>query len=485
MSRSPRTIRASVIGAMAVLAIAFGVAGAQATAGAPHFARPSVPTPKPYVFPTVAQKTLTNGLHIVVLERHDLPLVVVRTVLQGGPLADPVGKEGTFGLMRMLINEGTSTRNPARLGAEFADMGSVVNDSGFVTTTANFDSSLVVLADLLRHPAFLASSVERARASRVDLAVRGKTSGNPVTSRVMASVLYGADHPFARFESEQSLAAITREDIEALHASWVRPPNVTILVVGDVTPAVAFAAAERWLGDWPRGTGGGMADLHVSSGPFAPPPTAIYLVDVPSPTTYIRIAGLSATRTSPDLPALGVLNAIYGELSGSRLFKELREKRKLSYSTRSGFTWRASPIPSTLQATVASVPNGQADSAIMALMGELRGIAGANPPTADEFDFGKQNRIATLPLQLETHEEMAGVLSDIVQQNLPFDFITGYVAGLRTVTPAQVIAAAARDIDPAHTAIIVVGDARVLEAKLRASNIAPVYVVDDRGTRIR
>jgi zinc protease len=476
----------AALGVATLLGAGRAVAGAQGAAPSlPHLARPVVPPSKAYVFPAVTEKTFANGLRVVVLERHDLPLVVVRTVLSGGPLADPSGKEGTFGLLRMLLNDATTNRPAATLGAEFADLGSVVNDSGFVTTTANVDSSLAVLADLLRHPAFAPASLERARAQRVDLATRGKLAGNPVTSRVMASVLYGASHPYARFESEQSLAAITRDDIVALHASWVRPPNVTLLMVGDVTPASAFARAERWFGDWPRGTGSTLADLHLSTGPFAPPATAIYLVDAPSPTTYIRMAGLSATRTSPDLAALDVLNAIYGELSGSRLFKELREKRKLTYSTRSSFLWRPSPMPSTLVTTVASVPNGQADSAVMSLIGELRGIAGARPPSADEFDFGKQNRIQSLPLQLETHERMAGLLSEIVQQNLPYDFITRYAAGLQTVTPGQLTAVAARDIDPAHTAIIVVGDAKVLEPKLRAANIAPVYIVDDRGVRIR
>jgi zinc protease len=487
MSPSPRRYLTVGLASAVVAVIAARTADAQGV----NQPRPTVVAAKPFVFPAVVRRTLSNGLQLVIIERHDLPLVVVRTVFAGGPnagvaLADPVGKEGAFNLFRQMVNEGTPARTVDSLATRFAVMGSAVNDSGFITTPANVDSSLAILRDLLWKPALPAAALDRFRATRVRTAQLGRADGNQISIRTIASVLYAPGHPFTRIETEPSLTAITRDDIVALHSAWVRPPNLTLVIVGDVFPDAFTARAERILGAWPRGTGPTAESLRLPAGPFGRAPTAIYLAEGGAgPTSFIRIAGVVPPRDSRDVPALDVANAIYGSLSGGRLFRELRGRLGLAYGSSSAFAWRPLPSPSMLSATLSAIATPSADSAIAGVMRELRGIAAEKPPTLEEFEFGKTNRIASMPLQFETQQALAARLVELLYQNVPLDFFTRYQEGLSRVTMDDVRAAAKAHIDPGHTAIVVVGPVAVLEPKLRAANIAPVYVVDAMGNRIR
>jgi zinc protease len=483
---SPRRRLMGGLAAAVVAALATRTVAAQGVSQA----RPTVAAAKPFVFPAVVRRTLSNGLQLVIIERHDLPLVVVRVVIAGAPYAgvargDPPGKDGAFGILKQMLNEGTPVRTLDSLAARYAVMGSAVTDSGFNTTTTNVDTSLAILRDLLWKPALPAAAFARFRTARIQSAQTVRTAGNPVTTRVLASVLYGAGHPFTRIETEASLTAITRDDIVALHAAWVRPPNVTLVIVGDVTPDGITARAERILGTWPRGTGATAESLRLPAGPFGREPTAIYLAEGTGTTSFIRIAGVVPPRDSRDVPALDVANAIYGANNSARLYRELRGRLGLAYGATSAFAWRPLPSPSMLYATLSGIATTTTDSAIAGVMRELRGIAGDKPPTPEEFAFGKTNRSASLPLQFETQQALAARLVELIYQNVPLDFYTRYQDGLSRVTVEDVRAAAKAHIDPGHTAIVVVGNVAILEPRLRAANIAPVYVVDWQGVRIR
>jgi zinc protease len=483
--------RRRLIGGLAAAISTVIAARTVAAQGVSH-PRPTVVAAKPFVFRAVVRRTLSNGLQLVIIERHDLPMVVVRAVFAGGPnagvsLADPLGKEGTFAILRQMLNEGTPTRTLDSLATRFAVMGSAVADSGFITTTPNVDSSLAILRDLLWKPALPATAIDRFRAPRLLAARGGRTDGNQITTRVLSSVLYGSAHPFTRIETEASLTSITRDDIVALHAGWVRPPNVTLVIVGDVSPDAITARVERIMGVWPRGAGGTAESLRLPVGPFGREPTAIYLAEgaAGATTTFIRVAGLTAPRDSRDVPALDVANTIYGSLNGGRLYRELRGRLGLAYGSDSRFSWRPLPSPSLVSATLTGIRTENADSAIAGVMRELRGIAGAKPPTAEEFTFGKTNRLASMPLQFETQQALAARLVELLYQNVPLDYFTRYQDGLNRVTLDDVRAAAKAHIDPARTVIVAVGNVAILEPRLRAANIAPVYVVDAMGNRIR
>ena len=140
-----------------------------------------------------------------------------------------------------MLSEGTTTRTADQLAEAFADLGNRVTPNGFTTITANVDSSMSLLADMLLHPAFPAPSLERLRQNNLAQLKRSLDQPGYLARRVFANTLWGAGHPYERTITEASLNAITRDDLAAFHSRYYRPQNVKFVVAGDVTPAAATA----------------------------------------------------------------------------------------------------------------------------------------------------------------------------------------------------------------------------------------------------
>jgi zinc protease len=179
------------------------------------------------------------------------------------------------------------------------------------------------------------------------------------------------------------------------------------------------------------------------------------------------------------------MNAVYGALTGSRLQRELREKRGLTYTSPSAFLRRPAPEPLVLYSQLPAIALDKTDSAVAVLLREFRGIAGDRPPTADEFDAARANRLASMPLQLETQEAVARQLAELLQQNIAPAFLSDVANRLATLTRDEALAAARRQIDPDHLAVVIAGNVAVLEPRLRKAALAPVFVVDATGKRLR
>ena len=218
-----------------------------------------------------------------------------------------------------------------------------------------------------------------------------------------------------------------------------------------------------------------------------PPPkpaskTTIYLYDRPnSPQSVVTIGQIGPSRSSDDFYALEVMNTVFGQLSGSRLSQNLREKHAYTYGANSFWQWRRSPEVATFIGS-SSIVAPKTDSALIEWLGELRGIRGERPVTDKELDFARTNRIAGLPATLESDDQIANAVAfTILQNNLPPDYYQQYVRRISTISAADVSAAASKYIDPDNATIVIVGDRKVIEPGLRAANVAPIVIVDENG----
>jgi zinc protease len=274
---------------------------------------------------------LPNGLRVVLIEDHSLPLVAVRAVVGVDSLDDPVGKEGLFVLTAGMLREGTTSMTADQLAAAAAAIGNVVFPLRFTTITQNFDRSLELMADMLMRPSFPQAALDRVKATLVANQQRQLQLPATVPNRIFLARLFGSDHPIARtaITSAATMAPITREDLQHFHSAYFRPNNTTIVVVGDVREAPALAAVRKVFGMWERGA--------VPSPPAtpAPPPrsTTIYLLDRPAAQqSYVFVGTLGPDRASADFAALEVIAPILGASSGSRLTQNLRERHSYMYS---------------------------------------------------------------------------------------------------------------------------------------------------------
>ncbi len=432
--------------------------------------------------PAMQMRALKNGIKLGVLEQHEIPLVAVRVVVDAAPVLDPLGKDGVAALTAVMLGEGTTTRTADQLAEAFADLGNGVSPNGFTTVTANVDSSLALLADMLLHPAFPAASLERLRQNNLANIKRLKDNPQYIARRVEANILWGTGHPYERTVSEQSLAAITRDDLVVFHGRYYRPQNVKFVVSGDIAPAVALAKLEAAFGKWPAG--GFKARYTIPEAKSAASGT-IYLYDRPnSPQSILLVGATGPARTSADYYAIDLMNTALGGAFSSRLNLNLREKHSFTYGANTGFQYRLPPQPGEFIASSA-VAAPKTDSALVEMMRELREIRGARPLTVAELQFAKSSETKSLPLGFETIDQIASAGVNILRDGLPINYYNTISRNLRAVTLAQANASAKTYIDPAKLVIVVVGDRKEIEASLRAAKLGPVVVVDENGAPIK
>ncbi len=387
-------------------------------------------------------------------------------------------------MMLALLQEGSSTRTATAVAAEAADYGTTIvwnplfdGAPSFTTVRSAFQPVLEVVADLLMHPGFPADAFRRLQGQRA--ATVARVPSQTAAALLVNATLYGASHPFGRpwIGTTASISSLTRDDIIAIHNSYVRPQNTVVVVAGDVTPAQVRSVVERALGSWERG--GVTIEPSIPAPPARVEPTTIYLRDGPgAPTVTMYTASTVPGRGGSDAAAIEAVNAALGGTQGAgRMWQVFRTERGLSYFPVSHLVWHAEPQVGTWLGAALAVPSDKADTAVTEWLRVLRETHGARPLTAAELDFARSSLVGGLPGQMATLDAVATVTLLLFQTRLPTTFYGDYVKRLNALTLDQFRAAAAKYLDPDHLVIAVVGDRAKIEAPLRATGI-PVVIVD-------
>ncbi len=468
-------MRHRTIGWIALVLSVASVVGAQ---DVDRSKRPETPPPPIFKFPKVTSNTLPNGLRLLVVEDHALPLVSVRAVIGADSTLDPAGKEGLYALTLGTMREGTTSKNADQLAEAYADIGASVTPTSFTTTTPGFADGLALMADMLAHPAFDQVGVDRRKAIQSAAAKRLAAAPTSAPRHLFNAVLYGAENGYVRslVPSEKSIGSLTRDDLVALHNRYVRPQLTTLIVVGDVTSASALAAATHAFGDWARGSE--TARVEQSTVPTSRP-TTIYLLDTQNPQAYVYVGGAGPSRDANDYVVADVMGAV----SNARMVQTLRERRSFMYSGVSGIIARRAPLVSSFVGS-AAINASKVDSALVEWIALLKGLSVDRPVSSQELEATRRNRIGILPARIEGPDSVATRLAELVRDNVPLNFYDNYVARVPSVTPAEIAASAHKYVDPEHLIIIVTGDRKTLEPALRSANIAPVVIVDADGKPI-
>jgi predicted Zn-dependent peptidase len=448
---------------------------------------PTLGEPPSVKLPPVAKRELPNGLTLMVVEQHELPLADFVLVVRTGGEADPPAKSGLASLAADLLDEGTTTRESLAIADQQAYLGvRIQTGSGWDastislhTPTAQLDSALALFADVALRPTFPEREFSRLRTQRITGLIQLKDRPPAIADRAYASILFGDAHPYGRPLSgtEASVEKITREDAAQFYRTYYRPNNATLIVVGDVTPADIERRVRALFGVWERAT------VPATSYSTAQPPaaTTLYLIDKPgAPQSSIRIGTIGVPRSTDDYFALQVMNTVLGGAFTSRLNQNLRETHGYTYGAGSGFSMRRAAGPFTARAEVTGT---KTDSALVEFMKELRAIRDTVP--AAELAKAKRYLQLQLPSDFETSGDIAGQLVPIVLYQLPLDYYNVYVQRIASVGQADVQRVATKYVDPARFAIVVVGDRASIEPGLRALNVGTVQIRDLSGQPIR
>ena len=443
---------------------------------------PGLGAPKALTLPDVVARTLPNGLRLLVVEQHELPLADFVLVVKSGGETDEPGKLGTATLATSLLKEGTTTRNSLQIADQEAFLGvDIFANSGWDATTvqlhaptAQLDSALSLFADIALHPAFPPAELERLRKNRLTSLLQVKDRAPEIANRAFAAIVFGSaayGHPLTG--DEASTNAIQQADVRRFYDTYFRPNNATLLVVGDVKPDDVERRARALFGGWERGT---VPPANYGQ-PATGKGTTIYLVDKPGAAqSSFRIGGVGVSRTTPDYFPLTVMNTALGGSFTSRLNQNLRETKGYTYGASSGFAMRRTPGPFIASAEVVAA---KTDSALIEFMKEIRAIRDTIP--RDELEKTKRYLQLQLPGRFETTGGIAGQLAGLVPYDVPLDFYNGYTQGIAAVTQAEAQRVARQYLDPDKLAIVIVGDRKSIEPTLKATKVGDVVVVDIAG----
>ena len=441
---------------------------------------PALGAPPALRLPPITTRTLPNGLKLVVVEQHELPLVDVVLDVRTGGEADPAGKAGTAALAAGMLAEGTTTRSALEIADQAAYLGVRVNartgwEQSIVllhAPTAQLDSALALFTDVALHPAFNAPDLERVRKVRLTALQQVRDRGPAIADRAYATALYGEQHPYGRplSGSETSVADITRDDLVKFYTTYFRPNNATLLVVGDVRPDDIERRALALFGNWTRTD---VPTVAENSKP-APKATRLVLIDKPGAAqSSFRLGGIGVPRSTDDYFAIQVMNTILGGSFTSRLNQNLREARGYTYGANSGFSMRRSAGPFTASAEVVSA---KTDSAFIEFLKELRAIRDTVPAT--ELAKAKRYLQLGLPQNFETTGDIASQMLPLITYGIPLNFYDTAVQRIGAVTQADVQRVARRYVDPDRLTIVIVGDRKLIEPGLRALSPGEIVIRD-------
>jgi len=438
-------------------------------------------------FPPLARAALANGLRLIVAERHAVPVVQLALQLDSGFAADQFAAPGVASMAMDMLDEGTTTLSALQINDRIAGLGAELTtgadlDYAVVRLSAlkeNLDASLAVYADVILNPAFRTEDLERAKRLQLADIREEKNTPTPMALRVLPRLLYGDGHAYSigmtGSGTEESVAAMTRDDLVKFHATWFKPNNATLIVVGDTTlpeirPKIEKLFA-RWLpGDVPKKTLSAVARATKAR---------VFLVDRPGSEQSTIIAGELVPPKNPDDDvAIDAMNDILGGAFTSRINMNLREDKTWAYGADTEVVDTQAQRPFL---AIAPVQADKTAEAMVEIKREIGDFVGSRPATAKEVATSKNGSTLTLPGRWETARAVARDIAALVRFHLPDDYWTRYAELVSRLTVGDVDAAAKRVLAPDRLTWVVVGDRAAIEAKVRALNFGEVAIIDADG----
>jgi len=431
--------------------------------------------------------TLANGLKVYLVPEHALPVLSATVVSRAGSENNPGNKAGLATLTAQTMGEATTTLGLSelasaqeRIGTRIGVMATMDAASGSMTILTNHtDEGMKLLADVIEHPAFNTDDLERLRRQRLTGIQQETDNVQAMALRVGPKLVFG-DTPYgiSGNGTADSVKALTLDDVKGFYAAHYGPSDSALVLAGDVTLAEAKKLAEEYFGKW---TGTASAEAKI------PPmqklgPTHVVIIDKPgAPQTSLLAFGTGVATSSPDLPAIGVMNYTLGGSFASRINMNLREVHGYTYGANSQYpTYREGGmfIAGGLVRTDITGP------AAKELMAEIRKFP-ENPSTEAELTQAKDARVQSLPGQFETTEAIAGSMAGLFTNNRPLDYYATLPAKYRAVTAADVARVAKEDIHPDELIIVAAGDRKKIEPGLKEAGVGPVEVRDGQGSVVK
>jgi zinc protease len=422
-------------------------------------APPALGPERPVAWPRRTVHTLGNGLQVVLAELRSFPKISAELFFRSGNAAAADRAPGLADMTATVVRTGTASRPSNRIEQDLRRMGAELGTSAGADTSAisvsgvaEFSAGLLeLMGDLARNAVFPAEEFERERRQRLEeLRIERKTPGFLANER-LRRVLFGA-HPYAIIApTESQVEALRRENLVEFYREHYVPSNALLVMVGDFSSERVLEQAEQVFGSWKAGP----RPEAVAPAPPEIHGRRVHLVHLPGTVqTEVLLGNRAITRLHPDWKRLSLANSIYGGAFNSRLVSNIREQKGYTYSPRSG----ANSLRQQGYFSVhAAVRNDVVAATLTEIFYELDRMRSL-PVGEEELADARNYMSGVFSLSVATQDGLLGQLSNVFLNQLPEDYLEKYRDGIRSLTAADVLAAARKYFDSANAQIVIVGD---------------------------
>lgn len=459
--------------------------------GADRTKLPAIGVAKNFSLPDIQTATLTNGIEIFLSERHSVPVIEMSMVFDGGNAANVKDKKGLASFTLGMMNEGTKSLSSLELADRQERLGANIGASSSIDTfkiTAsvlkeNLAQSADLWADVVMNPAFKEDDLKRDQALTVEGIKRSQNNPQAVAFDILKPALYGQEHAygFPNSGTEESVMAITTDDMVKFHQAWIRPDNAKIFVAGDTDLAQITQQLEKSFGSWakPKTAKGTKSFKDVALATK----TKVILVDrANSPQSMIIAGHLMPSSGAENYLELETMNGILGGTFTARMNMNLREDKGWAYGAYTGIS---SARGQRIWYNYAPVQTDKTAAAMQEVIGEITRYRADKPATQAELDLFVKSKTLTLPGRFEKANSVLGHMvanDDLGRDQKSAEALKGKYENM---TPAMMAELAKSAFKPDAMVWVVIGDLSKIEANVRALNLGDVEIWDEQGNKLR
>lgn len=432
--------------------------------------------------PRPVEVDLPNGVHLMLLEDHRVPLVTFQLQIPGaGGYFDPADQIGLAQMTATMMREGTAKQTTLQISEMLETKASTVTVSaGLSSLTAtvsgsslseNFGDTFALASDVLLRPSFPQEELDRYKTRTRTGLVQQRAQPGFLASERFSKLMYGT-HPSGRASlTPEGIDRVTRDAMVNFHKTKYVPDHAVLAIAGDISMAQARKVIDAHLGGWAKA---GVPAPQMAEPP-APPAGQAHLIDRPnSVQTTIWVGSPAISRTSPDYDIVTVMNAVIGGGPTGRLFTKLREEKGYTYGAYSNVS--AAQFRGHWLASM-DVRSEVTNDALTDLMAEIKAMREVSVPQK-EFDDKRRGIIASFALTLESPQAVLGNHITRWIYKLPADYWDKLPDRIMAVTQPQVQDAAKKYLDPSKLQIVTVGEAAKIGDIVRKFGTVTVYDVN-------
>ena len=441
--------------------------------------------------PTIEDGELDNGIRVRFVSRPGVPAIYMAARFEGSTVN--AGDEAlAYELMGAMLDKGTESRSAEELQKDLKRAGATLSvwaerDNTTVnlsTLTSKLDDATELLSDVILNPAFATDELEIVKDSARANIRFGKSTPSSLAGRYVDTTVFGTNHPYGRKPATVAdVDAVTPEDLRALHETWIRPDQLTILVVGGTDKETVRKALNKKFGKW-KANGPAPATIDIPrTAASAQSPAKIILFDAPgAPQSNITAAHQIPAAYGDDHYALALANSIYGGTFLSRINANIREEKGWSYGV---FSDVSNGIGAGLFRVWAQVQTDKTAESIVELLQELEDLSGDRPFTAEELEAVRNERVRQLPVRSASSNGVLNYLTFLENFGFADDFLENQKAAYDAETLESLSAAFAGNVSADDLVWFIAGDIAKIEESVRALELGQVEVWDADGNKIR